>query len=95
MQEQFKLRISREVSVKMLARAAGLTGAEGSLPRFKFIHMTVSWCLQLWIEICGFPHESFSQGFLISSGVPHYKNPKVQEPVEAVLFISLRTHIAS
>ena len=30
MQEQFKLRISHEVSVKMLARAAGLTGAEGS-----------------------------------------------------------------
>ena len=30
MQEQFKLRISLEVSVKMLARAAGLTGAEGS-----------------------------------------------------------------
>ena len=30
MQEQFKLRISHEVSVKMVARAAGLTGAEGS-----------------------------------------------------------------
>ena len=40
------------------------------LPRFKFIHMTVSWCLQLWIELCGSPHESFSQGFLSSGLLP-------------------------
>lgn len=90
MQEQFKLRISREVSVKMLARAAGLTGAEGSTNKVQ-VHSHDS---QLVLTVVD-RNLWFSQGFLISSGLPHYKNPKVQEPMEAVLFISLRTHIAS
>lgn len=76
-------------------------GLKDPLPSFKFICITISWCLQWLAATCGISPQVLFPGLLeypqgMMGGFPRVIMQEWESQVEAILFwASVRSHIAS